>query len=88
MGRLMDPIRRRTAARDALDRGMSRPYDAVDGWDGSPLRCKDWAHAAARGIVAEMTSRFAGLDGLGQVARVEIVETIAEIVREARRLDL
>lgn len=80
-------------ARRTLQRGLDFPYDAPDQWwegmlGASPPPPVDWAHAAARGVVADLTDRrgikreFGDLD---EDVRKDIVESLAEIIREAQR---
>lgn len=74
--------------------GNQFPFDAPHSWwmgDGeSPPPPLDWAHAAARGIIAELEDRRSvgqELESLMETEyddiRKEIVEAIAEIIREA-----
>lgn len=65
------------------------PYDAPDAWRGSVAPAppaKDWAHAAARGVLAELCGR-AGIDtaleSIDEETRIEIVSTAAAIIRAA-----
>ncbi len=77
-------------ARQRLKRGAEYPYDALHDWwhreDRAPPPAKDWAHAAARGIVADMSDRggikheFAEID---EEVRVDIIVSIAAIIRAA-----
>jgi hypothetical protein len=47
----------------ALKHGADFPFDAPEGWGEpdwekrDPLPPKDWAHAAARGVLADITDR-------------------------------
>lgn len=76
-------------ARFRLQHGAQFPYDASDAWwerSGRPPRAKDWAHRAARGIIADLKDRRAikwGFDNVDEDVRREIVATLAEIIREA-----
>lgn len=77
-------------AKHALKRGAQYPYDAPDGWwksdKSKPPKPKDWAHAAARGILADLTDRAGIKHGFGQVdedVRRDIVGALAAIIREA-----
>ena len=72
--------------------GNEYPYDASDEWR-ELYSCSqlapppfDWAHAAARGIVADLQDRRGIKDGFNRVdeeVRTKIVQAIAEIVRQA-----
>lgn len=75
-------------AKRSLDFGRKYPYDEPDENMGKPPPAKDWAHAAARGIVADLMDRHTikhGFDGVDEDIRVEIVETLADIIREASK---
>lgn len=72
--------------------GAERPYDAPDNWERgrregeNPFPAKDAAHAAARGIIADMCDRRGIKHGFQEIdaeVRAEIVETTAEIIRRA-----
>ncbi len=74
----------------ALDQGYRFPYDATDDWwsdsGWSPVPPFDWAHSAARGIIANLTDRRGiknGFNDVDEEIRREIVETCAEIIRRA-----
>ena len=77
-----------------LQHGNKFPYDASDKWwyeeiedPGPPPEPKDWAHAAARGVVADLQDRRGIKDGFNRVdeeTRKNIVETIAAIIRQGR----
>ena len=80
-------------AKHSLQRGAQYPFDATDEWwdgDGTnPPPAVDWAHAAARGILHDLTDRRGikqGFAGIDHEVRVEIVESIANIVRAAAAL--
>jgi hypothetical protein len=68
-----------------LLRGDKSPYDC----DGEvSLPPKDWAHRAARGVIANLDDRSGIgniLDGLDLDIKVEIVDALAEIIRDAHR---
>lgn len=71
--------------------GQRFPYDAPDSWWHSnkmpPPAAKDWAHAAARGILADLGDRRGikqELEELDEDIRVEIAEAIAGIIRYAQ----
>lgn len=49
---------------------------------------KDWAHAAARGVVADLQGRRAikwGFDDIDEEIRAEIVASLAAIIRLAHQ---
>jgi len=78
------------SAKHRLAHGAEFPYDAPDEWWGgnaeSPPASVDKAHAAARGIIADLQDRRGikrGFDDIDESTRVEIVESIAAIIREA-----
>ena len=77
-------------ARRTLARGLKYPYDAPSGWwrgEGSvPPSPRDWAHAAARGVIADLTDRHTikrGFEGIDDDIRKEIVGSLAAIIRAA-----
>ena len=77
-------------AKHSLKHGAEFPYDASDDWwagDGSnPPAAKDWAHSAARGVLADLNDRSgikSVLEDIEECVRVELVETLAEIIRAA-----
>lgn len=72
------------------------PYDADDAWwharAGSvpPPPAADWAHAAARAVVHDLSDRRKIKQGFVQIdeaVRKEIIESIAEIIRYAHEQD-
>ena len=73
--------------------GAEWPYDAPDAWrdadaPGSPPPARDWAHAAARGILASLEDRRGikhELDDVDEDVRAEMVETFAGVIRAAAR---
>ncbi len=76
----------------ALENGGEFPYDAPDSWwndaeDGNdPPAPRDMAHAAARGIIADLKDRRGiktEFNGVDEDIRKEIVERMAEIIRQA-----
>jgi hypothetical protein len=76
----------------ALKHGADFPFDAPEGWGEpdwekrDPLPPKDWAHAAARGVLADITDRRGvrqALDDVDHEIRAEIVESVAAIIRAA-----
>jgi len=79
-------------AKHSLERGAEYPYDAPDNWresdDAPPLPATDWSHAAARGILHDLTDRRGikhGFCGVDEDVRKEIVESLAAIIREAAK---
>lgn len=73
-----------------LTHGAKFPFDAPDAWwDGdasNPPPPTDWAHAAARGVVAELQGRAGikhGFNDIDQEIRAEIVSRLADIIRVA-----
>ena|ERR1019366_10032770 len=76
---------------DTLAHGAKFPYDASEDWyesddTRSPPPATDWAHAAARGVVADLTDRRGiknGFDDVDDETKVEIISTMAEIIRLA-----
>lgn len=74
--------------------GAKYPYDAPDAWWNSsgdnPPQATDWAHAAARGVLADLTDRRGikhGFSDLDEDIRAEIVGSIAAIIRAAKHLN-
>lgn len=70
--------------------GNEFPFDETDAWwdtDGKkPTKPKDWAHAAARGVITSLQDRRGikhELDqsNIDEETRKEIVEEIASIIR-------
>ena len=75
-------------ARWALEHGARFPFDASDEWRASigfpPPPATDWAHAAARGVLVDLSDRRGirnELDSLDEDIRAEIVQAIADIIR-------
>ena len=74
-----------------LKSGKEFPYDAPDEWwqtagDPPPPPPKDWAVAAARGVIADLQDRRGikwGFDNIDQETRAEIVNSLADIIRTA-----
>lgn len=74
-----------------LSHGAMFPFDADDAWWGSdgandPPPANDWAHAAARGVLADLTDRRGikqELDGIDEDVRKELIATVADIIRTA-----
>jgi hypothetical protein len=73
--------------------GNQYPYDAPDSWRSNDIDQKapppvDWAHSAARGILSNLNDRRGIKQELRQIdesTRKEIVESVAEIIREAEK---
>lgn len=71
-----------------LDQGAKYPYDDGDS-NLTPPPAIDWAHAAARGVLADLLDRR-GIKGsldneeIDHETRVEIVQSLAAIIRLAR----
>lgn len=66
--------------------GAKYPYDADD--DDIAPAAIDWAHKAARGVLANLLDRQGikhELRGVDAETRAEIVETVAEIIRLAAK---
>lgn len=71
--------------------GNKFPYDAPDKWwDGdasNPPKADDWAHSAARGVLADLQDRRGikyGFDNIDEGVRAEIVASLAAIIRFAK----
>ena len=84
-------------ARQSLHSGEHYPFDAPDEWiemysaSRLPPEAKDYAHRAARGIVANLMDRRGVKNGFNRIdedMRIDIVEDIAAIVREAVKDEL
>ena len=77
---------------DWLQHGAEFPYDAPDKWwrdDGDlpPPPADDWAHAAARGVLANLSDRRGikqELNSVDEDVRVQLVADLAAIIRAAR----
>jgi hypothetical protein len=79
-----------------IKHGNAYPFDERDAWWNSdnepqkPSKPKDWAHAAARGIIAGLQDRQGIKHQLtteiDEDTRREIVEEIASIIRAAAKL--
>jgi hypothetical protein len=76
-----------------LEYGAKHPYDGgADYWEDlapTPPPATDWAHAAARGVLADLLDRRGikwALDDeqIDHETRAEIVQSIAAIIRMAR----
>lgn len=74
-----------------LDQGADHPFDAPDDWDGRhepPPKARDWSHAAARGVIADLCDRRAikwGFADIDEDVRAEIVSSLAEIILLAHK---
>jgi hypothetical protein len=85
----MTDIQRHMSAEISLKHGGDFPYDRPDDWgngDCDPLPPTDWAHAAARGVIAELSDRHTikrGFEGVEEAVRKEIVDALAAIIRLA-----
>ena len=86
----MSDAKSRKSAVRSLKMGERFPFDADDKWwrgDGEkPPIAADWAHSAARGVLADLTDRKGikyGFDNLDEDVRAEIVASLAEIIRAA-----
>ena len=76
-----------------LAHGAKHPYDGgADFWEDrvpTPPPAADWAHTAARGVLADLLDRRGikwALDHeeIDHETRAEIVRSLAAIIREAR----
>lgn len=82
-----------TPEQRALERGATFPYDASDAWrsadpDEPPPPAMDWAHAAARGVLADLSDRRGikwELEKVDDDVRAEIVMALAAIIRQANK---
>jgi len=69
-----------------LEQGDQFPYDSEDGYGTNALPPVDWAHRAARGVIAALQDRRGikrGFDDIDEDVRMEIVSSLAEIIRQA-----
>jgi hypothetical protein len=69
-------------AMNAINMGKVYPYD-----EEGPVTSPDWAYTAARGIFADLSDRGSishELDMVEQDTRSELVELVAEIIRQAK----
>lgn len=69
-----------------LRMGEEFPYDITD--DGSFVPASDWAVSAARGVLADLRDRAGikwGFDNIDHDIRVEIVTSLAAIIRLAAK---
>lgn len=68
-------------AQNSLKMGEEYPYDGSG-------KCKDWAHLASRGILADLQNRKGikhELRNVGEQIRKEIVCAMSDIIREAHK---
>ncbi len=73
------------SAKQKLEMGEQSPYE--DSSD-TPSPATDWAHAAARGVLADLVDRRGVGNELEQIddeVRNEIVQELAEIIRLAHQ---
>jgi len=74
------------SAQSKINQGSQFPYDRPDDDDTPAVPATDWAHVAARGILADLTGR-AGigneLEQYDEEIRNEIITSAAEIIRLA-----
>lgn len=74
-----------------LKHGADYPFDAPDNWwrkskHPKPPPADDWAHAAARGVIADLQDRGGikyGFIDVDEDTRQEIVRSLADIIRLA-----
>ena len=79
-----------TDAKHHLKGGADHPFDQTDEEEerGTCKPATDWAHAAARGVIHNLCDRRKikwGFDDIDEEVRIEIVESLAEIIREAAK---
>jgi len=74
-----------------LKHGEKYPYDGgADFWEDrapKPVPASDWAHAAARGVLADLLDRRGikwELDKVEHDVRIELTQSLAAIIRQAR----
>jgi hypothetical protein len=77
-------------AKRRLELGANFPYDAgADFWEDrnpKPPPATDWAHAAARGVLADLLDRRGikwELEKVDHDVRTELTQSLAEIIRLA-----
>ena len=77
-------------ARHSIEMGERFPYDGgADFWgdkNPTPTPARDWAHRAARGVLADLCDRRGvkhELDGVDHYVRAELAESLADIIRLA-----
>lgn len=80
-----------TSAQQSINHGAKFPYDGgLDFWEGktAPSPAMSWAHAAARGIFADLCDRRgikSALAGIDYDVMSEIVQSATEIILTAER---
>jgi len=73
-------------ARFWLEHGSKFPYDRPDSERKKAKPAKDWAHVAARGILADLSDRRGirnELEKCDEDVRMELVKSLARIIRLA-----
>lgn len=77
-------------AKQRIEHGAEFPFDAPDSFwevaDSQPPPAKDDAYRAARGVLADLQDRGGikyGFEGIDEETRIEIVESLASIIRQA-----
>lgn len=76
----------KTLAEIRLEQGARYPYDAPDAEDAPASAAADWAHLAARGVVADLKDRRAikwGFDNIDEAIRASLIADLADIIRTA-----
>ena len=79
---------RTSERREAEAEAAARYPNGRHSGGGGPPAPTDWAHYAARGILADLTDRRGvkhGFDDIDEDVRVEMVAAMAEIIRSASR---
>jgi hypothetical protein len=80
--------------KQTIETGNRFPYDETDAWwenanvDADTSPPKDWAHSAARGIVQDLREREgikAAFEQVSEASRKELVSTVSDIIRHARK---
>ncbi len=78
------------AAQTAIWHGNRFPFDAPDDWwnggGANPPTPVDWAHSAARGVLADLQDRRTikrGFEGIDEDTRAEIIGSLSDIIRSA-----
>lgn len=81
--------------KEHLASAAKNPFDETDAWHEAetppaPAPAKDFAHAAARGVIRSLQDRHTikhSLEGVHEEVRKEIVDEIAAIIRQAHIID-
>lgn len=76
------------SAKSSLEMGEKFPYDDFPDDSDTPSPAVDWAHAAARGVLADLEGRRGvgqELERVDDETRVELVQSVAEIIRFAHQ---